>query len=113
MAIKAHVGFAIPATQNVGTRVLSHFSRLGYRLIDESNNAWTMRRGCKLATFWRFDIRTYATTLIIRATTQEAGGLWVACDWEVWTCGTVATGADIGTLEAEGHQLESAFREPA
>jgi len=112
MALKAHVNFPIPANENVGTRILSHFSKLGYRLIDESSNKWTFERGNKAATFWRFDIRSYATTLTVRATSQEAGGLWVACDWEVWTFMTIATSADVSTLEAEGHQLESAFREP-
>lgn len=113
MSLKAHVGFSIPACKNIGPRVVSHFSKLGYRLVDESSNKWTFQRGNKLAIFWRFDIRAYATTLTVRAIAQEGGELWIACDWEIWTFMTIATGADFSTLEAEGHQLESAFREPA
>ncbi len=113
MALKAHVGFSIPAHKNVGQRVVSHFSSLGYRLVDESNNQWIFQRGNKLAALWRFDVRAYATTLTVRATAQETGEMWVSCDWEVWTFMTLATGADIATLEAEGHQLESVLREAA
>jgi len=111
MAFKAHVAFSIPACKNVGPRILSHLSKLGYRLIDENSDKWTFQRGNKLAAFWRFDIRAYAATLTVRAIAQETGGLWVACDWEVWTFMTIATGADISTLEAEGHQLEFVLRE--
>jgi hypothetical protein len=113
MAIKTHLSFVVPAAKDIGARVISHFSKLRYHLIDENNNAWTLQRGNKLATFWRFDIRAYATTLTVRAIAHEGGGYWMICDWEVWTCGTIATGADISTLQAEGHQLESAFRELA
>lgn len=83
MSLKAHVGFSIPPRKNFGPRVVSHFSKLGYRLVDESSNHWILERGKKLAVLWRFDIRAYATTLTVRVTTQETGDLWVACDWEV------------------------------
>jgi hypothetical protein len=111
MSLKAHVGFSIPARKNISPRVVSHFSKLGYHLVDESSNHWIFERGNKLAALWRFDIHAYATKLRVRVTAQETGDLWVACDWEVWTFMTIATSADISTLEAEGHQLESVLRE--
>lgn len=111
MALKAHVGFSIPAVKNVGPRIVSHFSKLGYRLLDESSNQWIFERGKKLAVLWRFNVRAYATRLVVRVANQDTGDLWVYCDWEVWTFMTIITGGDIGTLDVEGHQLESALRD--
>jgi hypothetical protein len=110
MAIKAHVGFTIPATGNVTPYVSPHFLGLGYNLADEGDGLWVFRRGSKLAALWRFDIRAYSTVLTVRAAYQANGELWVSCNWEVWTFLSVATGADVATLEAEGHQLESVLR---
>ena len=113
MALKAHAGFSIPKNKKIGPRIVSHFSRLGYQLIDEHPNEWVFQRGNKLAAMWRFDIRAYVTTLKVRVTVEQSGGIWVSCDWEVWTFMSLATGGDVATLEAEGHQLESIPRELA
>lgn len=110
MALKAHVGFAIPGDKDITSRTLSHFSGLGYRLTEEQLNEWVFQRGNKLSALWRFDIRAYATKLTVRSATQQEGGRWVSCDWEVYTIMNVTTGGDVGTLEAEGRQLESVLR---
>ena len=113
MALKAHVGFAIPDTEEIVPRIVSHFLRLGYRVIDERLNEWVFQRGSKLSALWRFNIRAYYTTLIVRSTAQQEGGIWISCDWEVYTFMNITTGGDIGTLEAEGHELESVLRAAA
>ncbi len=110
MALKAHIGFALPNIKDIGPRVVSHFSRLGYRLIDERPNEWVFERGNKLSVLLRFDIRAYHTQLKVRSAAQQEGGTWVGCDWEVYTFMTITTGADVATLEAEGHELESVLR---
>ena len=113
MALKTHVGFSIPTDKKFGPRIVSHFSRLGFQLIDEPPNEWVFQRGNKLAAIWRFDVRAYATTLTVRARAEQSDGIWVSSDWEVWTFMNLTTGGDVATLEAEGHQLESILREPA
>ena len=110
MALKAHIGFAIPDDRDIGSRLISHFSRFGYRLIGESPNEWIFQRGNKLSTLWRFDIRAYHTTLTVRSAAQRDGGIFVSCDWEVHTFMVVTTGGDVATLEAEGRELESVLR---
>ena len=110
MAIKAHVGFAIPKAKELASLVLSHFSGLGYRLIEERPNEWIFQRGSKLSALYSFDIRAYATSLTVRSAPQQDGGTWVSCDWDVYTFMTITTGADTATLDAEGHQLESVLR---
>jgi hypothetical protein len=110
MALKAHVGFEIQGTKDVGPRVINQFSQLGYRAIEETPNKWIFKRGNKLLSLWRFDIRAYYTTLTVRTSSQENGRIWIACDWDVWTCMAITTGGDVGTLEAEGRELESILR---
>lgn len=106
-ALKAHVGFAIPGDKDIASRMLFHFSGLGYRLTEEQPNAWVFQRGNKLAALWRFDIRAYATKLTVRPVTQQDGGRWLSCDWEVDTGMSITTGGDVRKLEAEGRQLEA------
>ncbi len=113
MALKAHVGFALPNIKDIGPRMVSHFTRLGYHLIDERTNEWVFERGNRLSALWRFDIRAYHTQLKVRSADQEEGGTWVGCDWEVYTFMSLTTGADVSTLEAEGHELESVLHERA
>jgi len=111
MSIKTHVGFSVPSTGSLRECVVSHFCRLGYRLIEDGNNGWVFHRGSKLATLWRFDIRAYDTTVRVRATSEPSGATWVSCDWEVYTLMTITTGSDTATLEAEGRHLESVLRQ--
>ena len=113
MALKAHVGFSIPGDKNGASRIPSHFSGLGYHLTEEQPNEWVFQRGNKLSALWRFDVRVYATKLTVRSAAQQDGGSWITCDWEVHTFMSLTTGGDVGTLEAEGHQLESVLRGPA
>src|SRR5574341_477802 len=113
MALKAHVGFSLASAQDIGRRVIEHFSALGYRLAGETQNQWVLQRGNKLAVLWRFDIRAYETTLRVRAAPEAHGAIRVSCDWEVWTFMSITTAGDIATLEAEGRQLESALKERA
>ena len=110
MALKAHVGFAIPDVRDIGPHVVSHFSWLGYRLIGERPNEWVFQRGNKISALWRFDIRAYHTTLTVRSSAQRDGGILVSCDWDVYTFMSIMTGADVATLEAEGRELESLLR---
>ncbi len=110
MALTGHVGFAVPSSAEIGPRVIAHFAKLGYRLADDRPNEWVFQRGKKSATLWRFDIRAYFTTLTVRSAAQENGEIWIGCDWEVYTLMNFTTGADVATLEAEGHELESVLR---
>ena len=112
MALKANVSFSIPDDKNAASRITSHFSGLGYRLTEEQRNEWVFQRGNKLSVLWRFDIRGYATKLTVRSAAQQDGSSLVSCDWEVYTFISLATGGDVGTLEAEGRQLESVLRGP-
>ncbi len=111
MAIKAHFGFSLPGKPAIARTVLNHFSSLGYTLEQERHQEWIFRRGSKLASLWRFDIRAYSTTLRVKAAPQSNGDTWVSCDWEVWTLMAIVTAGDIATLEAEGRQLESLLRQ--
>ena len=90
--------------------MVSHYSRLGYRLAQEHPNEWGFERGNKLATLWRFDIRALHTRLAVRSAPQQDGGTWVSCDWAVYTFMWIPTGAHVATLEAEGRQRESVLR---
>jgi hypothetical protein len=110
MALKAHVGFALPDVRDIGSRIVSHFSRLGYRLIEERPNEWVFQRGNKVSALWRFNIRAYHTTLRVRLAAQRDGGVFISCDWDVYTFMSITTGADVATLEAEGRELESVLR---
>jgi hypothetical protein len=110
MGLKAHIGFSIPETSDVELKIISHFSALGYRVVEQQHLKWVFQRGGKLASLFRFDIRAYATTLVVETGPSQSGETWISCDWEVWLLMAVATGADIGTLEAEGRQLESVLR---
>ncbi len=113
MALKAHFGFAIPDTNDIGACIVAYFARLGYRHTDESRNEWIFQRGKKSAVLWRFDVRAYLTTLTVRADAQQHGQTWISCDWEVYTFMNITTGGDVGTLQAEGHSLESALKRTA
>lgn len=111
MAIKAHVEFSVPGKRDFARSIADHFCGLGYQLAEQSPDEWGLRLGNKLAAFWRFDIRAYATTLRVRAAPESNGDTRVSYDWDVWTFISLATGADIATLKAEGCQLESVLRE--
>ena len=113
MSFKAHHGFEASDTQNIGSRVLAHFTRFGYDPIDERPTEWVFQRGSKLASLWRFDTRTYSTTLTVREASQANGRAWIACDWEVSTILNITTAVDFAILKAEGEQLESALRKAA
>jgi len=110
MALSAHVGFVLPSNKDIGAHVVSHYSRLGYRLINQDTREWGFERGNRLATLWRFDIRACQTHLTVRAAPQQDGGTWVSCNWLVYTFMRITTGADVATLEVEGRHLESVLR---
>ena len=111
MALKHHVAFSIPVRTIDDGDVVHHFRRLGYTLVDDAPGEWRFRRGTKLAALWRFDIRAYATDLVVRSTRQPDGSSWVSCDFEVWTFMNLILAADISTLEAEVRELESILRQ--
>ena len=111
MALKTRFGFAIPDDRDIGPCLASHFSSLGYRLISERPNEWVFQRGNRLSVLWRFDIRAYHTTLTVRSAAQRDGGIFVSCDWDVYTFMSITTQADVAKLEAEGRELESVLRE--
>ena len=110
MSLKQHVGFSIPERAGIGHAVLSHFGSLGYRLVLESPESWVFERGSKGATLWRFDVRAYATKLVVRVARESEVTLWVSCDFDVWMFATITTGGDAAVLEAEGRELESKLR---
>ena len=110
MALKAHVGFAIPDADDIGRKAAAHFERFGYQLIEQGPTEWVFQRGKKSAVLWRFDVRAYFTTLTVRAVRQKNGELWVSCDWEVFTLMSIVTAGDVQTLEAEGRELETVLR---
>jgi len=111
MALKANVSFTLPKGTSVASDVLPHFSKLGYRLIEEKSGEWVFQRGSKSAVWWRFDIRKYDTKLKVKSIVQKDGSIWVSCEWNVYTTSfNITTGSDIATLEAEGHSFESILR---
>jgi len=110
MAFKHHVAFTIPKKDVNKRLVVDHFSRLGYRIVEDTEGAWRFHRGSKLAALWRFNIRAYSTDLAFRAKPQPNGKCWVSCDFEVWTFMTLMFRADVATLEAEARELESILR---
>lgn len=90
--------------------IVDHFTNLGYKLVEVATGEWRFHRGKKSAAFWRFNIRAYATDLLVRASLQPDNSLWVSCDFEVWTFMSVIFEGDVATLAAEGNELESALR---
>jgi hypothetical protein len=113
MSLKTHVGFPVGTRNDIGSMVLTHFSELGYRATHSRPSQWVFHRGNKLAAFWRFDIRAYATTLTVSAFAQQDGTQWLGCDWDLYTCGNLTTGGDVATLEAEGRSLETLLKRQA
>jgi hypothetical protein len=113
MALKAHVGFSIPEIPGIEVKIISHFSGLGYRLVEKHPSKWIFQRGSKSSAFFRFDIRSYSTILTICTNPNQDGMIWVSCDWEVWTFMTITTGGDVTTLESEGYHLETLLRQVA
>jgi hypothetical protein len=113
MALKHHVAFVVPVRTIAECYVTDHFHRLGYALEEGGPGEWRFRRGSKLATLWRFDIRAYATDLVVRVKAQPDGTSWVSCDFEVWTFLTLVLSGDIATLDAEARELESILRQHA
>lgn len=110
MALKQHVGFSIPRRNGISEAVLRHFASLGYRLTAESADYYLFERGSKLSAFWRFDIRSYSTKLVVRVGEETESTLWISCDFDVWAPATIITGGDVAVLEAEGRGLESRLR---
>jgi hypothetical protein len=107
MALKHHVTFVARGRMIPEACVFDHFYRLGYALVAGKPGEWRFHRGTKLAALWRFDIRAYATDLVVRLQARPDGNSWVSCDFEVWTFMTLITSSDIATLEAEARELES------
>jgi tRNA A-37 threonylcarbamoyl transferase component Bud32 len=99
--------FTVAADRDIGSRVVFHFSGLGYRLVDEQPNAWVFRRGNKLGGLWTTDIRAYHTTLTVVTSPGRKDELLVSCVWAVRTGSAWGTGNDIRLLKGEGHELES------
>lgn len=110
MAITAHVSFPVQEDRGLDANIAAHFARFGYRLAEKSPNEWVFRRGSKLASLWRCDIRSFATTLRVRSVSESGGDTRVSCDWEVWTFGTPKKEIDSTLLEAEGRELKSLLR---
>ena len=110
MALKAHVSFAIPEIPDAELKLISHFSSLGYSLTEQHTNKWIFHRGSKLGSLFRFDICAYSTVLTVCTNPSQQDQMRVSCDWDVWTCMSITTGADVSTLEAEARHLESVLR---
>jgi serine/threonine protein kinase len=101
----ANVRFAIPDGEEIGPRVIFHFSGLGYQLIDEQPDVWVFERGQPMGGLWSMNIRDLHTKLTVRTMAGNADELLVSCDWSVRTLGAWASGGDIKKLKAEGQQL--------
>ncbi|MBT6485962.1 MAG: serine/threonine protein kinase [Planctomycetaceae bacterium] len=102
----ANVRFAIPDGEEIGSRVIFHFSGLGYQLIDEQADVWIFERGQPMGGLWSMKIQDFHTTLTVRTTAGNSDELLVSCDWSVRTLGGWVSGGDIKKLKAEGQQLQ-------
>ncbi len=110
MALRHNVSFMTPMRTDCVDIVLDHFPGLGYRLVGQRPGHWDFHRGSKLASLYRLDIRAYSTQLHVCLEIQRVGGLWVNCDFEVWTLTNYVFPGDKARLEREGRALESQFR---
>ena len=102
----SNVRFAIPQGEEIGPRVIFHFSGLGYQLTDEQPDVWVFERGQSMGGSWSMDIREYFTTLTVRSVTGHADELLVSCDWSVRMHGGWVSPVHIKKLKAEGQQLQ-------
>lgn len=109
----ASVRFSVPYSADTGQQIRFHFAGLGYQLVRQSSGEWLFHRGRKLAGLSSTDIRTYDTTLTVRAVSGTSGNTWVSCHWDVQTTGAMVARSDIELLEAEGHDLKSFLQESA
>jgi hypothetical protein len=103
----ARVQFIVPAAKDIASRVVFHFSGLGYRIVEERSSQWVFERGKSLAALWGTDIRTCKTTLNVSTITGDDGRVCVSCHWAVRTLGLQwVTRRDARKFEAEGRELE-------
>ena len=110
MAIRAHVSFPLRDSGEVDGSIADYFTNLGYQLEEQAPGKWTFRRGSKLASLFRCDIRKYATTLHVSSAPEPDGVTRVTCEWEVWTFATPAKETDVEILHGEGRQLKTLLR---
>ena len=102
----AHFQFSVPATKDIASRIVFHFSGLGYRIVDERPNEWVFERGTTRAALTK-PISACKTTLTVRTITGDDGSVWVSCHWAVRTLGLAGiTRRDVAQLEAEGRELQ-------
>jgi hypothetical protein len=110
MAIKAHMSFPLREKRDLDGSIAAHFAQLGYRLDEKAPNQWIFRRGSKMGSLWRCDIRLYDTTLSVQSVAEPDGTTRVSCQWNVWTFGTRTKQTDVTLLEAEGRELKAILR---
>ena len=95
----------IPWHANVTRQISFHFTALGYELVNEKWDAWTFRRGRRMAGLTATDIRKFDTSLTVRTMPRSDGSAVVSCLWHVNTIGAMISNSDIQMLEKEGHEL--------
>lgn len=117
MPLKIQKGFVVPATEDLPSQVLEHFSALGYRVVEQEADRWVFTRGLNLAGkyawLWSFSIKPYPTTLTVTSEVLQDGNLNILCDWVVETRLSIPTAGDKRKLESEGLALESTLKAQA
>ena len=96
----AHVSFLVPAGTQVGSYVESHFSMLGYQLLEQTPGKWIFERGSRFG-HMGVDLRKCLTTLTVQ-TGSHPEGMWLSCGWAVEA---YVSGGEIRKLEREAQEL--------
>jgi len=101
MAFHYRAETVLPRTSDLEEKLVAHFEARKFRLVHSADGLWEFRRGHKMATIYRFDIRAYATTLQVRSEPSEAGKALVRFHYDVFTLLTVPIREDVVRLEAD------------
>lgn len=90
--------------------IISYFAFLGYRIKVQQPPLLAFTRGSQWSCFYRSDIRSYYTDVIVRIGNKTEQGTRIRVDFEVFTCKAATTKADAVVLEAEGSGLENRLK---
>jgi tRNA A-37 threonylcarbamoyl transferase component Bud32 len=105
----AHIRFVVNDASDVERLASFHFSALGYRLVEQTSNAWVFRRGSKWTGLWSTDIREYHTKLTVRTAPTANVSTYVSCDWSIRSVGAWISKRDLAKLETEGRDFAVLF----
>jgi hypothetical protein len=90
--------------------IISYFDSLGYRIKVQQPPVLEFTRGSQWSCFYRSDIRSYYTDVIVRIGNKTEQGTRITVDFEVFTWKAATTKADAEVLEAEGSGLENRLK---